>query len=724
MAALGPAPKFYEHDSNGDPLSSGKVYTYAAGTDTPLATYTDAGGGTANANPVILDSAGRANIWMTSASSYKFVVKTSADATVYTVDDISASLTQAVLSASSGSSLVGFLQVGTGAVARTVQAKERDIMSVTDFGAVGDGSTNDSAAFALATTAAYAYNAALFIPAVEPNDYYRLESAWAITDRDSLSIYGAGTMSLLCAQNASGLNCITVDSTQHVEIRDIGVTGIIGSGNGIEIKGSSGHARLSNIWIGWVDANGLQITSGVSGIFTNISVDQNNGYDPAGLGNGVRGNINDGIVVAYEASGLTTDQTFIGCQVDAAAGSGASDYAFKVGGSATGAVDDVRWYGGLLQGGADTLLLYIRGNDCVMDGCYYEVTQNALEYPILIDRSRNVVIKNSIVQVDVQLSGACVNCGIEQCTMAGINISDTATLSYVRDVSYKTVTTGPTGGRIIDTSSKADLRGNRNVANERFATGDNSQRGRTYFYTGMNNWVGGGSPTVPCGLEEVGTGTITREATIIHASTYSAKCVFGATSDYLRIIIPASVVGAGVQQVVIEAWVYNLTTSGIARIGMTEGGTANSVYESTNQADTWERVLVSCKPNASATFLVVELGCAMAGTVYWGSLKILLDTFEPPKSLTLGDTGTPDISSGGLSSPEWVTSGTTAVTDFTNPIVGEPFIIRFAHNKTITYNASKILLTGAVDFSGTPTDTLTMYYGADGLFHEIGRSVV
>src|SRR4030066_1117144 len=41
------------------------------------------------------------------------------------------------LAASSGSSLVGFLQSGAGAVARTVQAKERDIVSVTDFGQNG-----------------------------------------------------------------------------------------------------------------------------------------------------------------------------------------------------------------------------------------------------------------------------------------------------------------------------------------------------------------------------------------------------------------------------------------------------------------------------------------------------------------------------------------------------------------------------------------------------------
>jgi hypothetical protein len=43
-----------------------------------------------------------------------------------------------------GSSKVGFLQSGTGATNRTVQAKLRDTVSVKDFGAVGDGSTDDT----------------------------------------------------------------------------------------------------------------------------------------------------------------------------------------------------------------------------------------------------------------------------------------------------------------------------------------------------------------------------------------------------------------------------------------------------------------------------------------------------------------------------------------------------------------------------------------------------
>jgi hypothetical protein len=91
MATLTPTPKQQIYGSDGNPLVGGKIYTYAAGTTTPLATFTDAGGLTANTNPIILNSLGQANIWLSTAS-YKFSVFTSADVLLYTVDNILAPL--------------------------------------------------------------------------------------------------------------------------------------------------------------------------------------------------------------------------------------------------------------------------------------------------------------------------------------------------------------------------------------------------------------------------------------------------------------------------------------------------------------------------------------------------------------------------------------------------------------------------------------------------------
>jgi hypothetical protein len=89
MASLSPAPKLQFFGTDGLPLVGGKLYTYQAGTTTPIATYTDNTQATLNTNPVILDSAGEANVWLSDAVNYKYILKTSADVTLFTVDYVS-----------------------------------------------------------------------------------------------------------------------------------------------------------------------------------------------------------------------------------------------------------------------------------------------------------------------------------------------------------------------------------------------------------------------------------------------------------------------------------------------------------------------------------------------------------------------------------------------------------------------------------------------------------
>lgn len=148
-SAAGVAAQLFTN--TGTVLTGGKLYTYLAGTTTPAVTYTTSSGGTAQPNPIVLDSAGRVpggEIWLTDNVSYKFVLKTSTDVLIATYDNITGigNVFLSTLAASTGSSLIGYLPAGTGAISTTVQAKLREIVSVKDFGAVGDGTTDDTAA--------------------------------------------------------------------------------------------------------------------------------------------------------------------------------------------------------------------------------------------------------------------------------------------------------------------------------------------------------------------------------------------------------------------------------------------------------------------------------------------------------------------------------------------------------------------------------------------------
>lgn len=93
--SLLPITKPQYTSDNANALAGGKVFTYQAGTTTPKTTYTSYDLSSANPNPVILDSAGRASIW--GEGAYKVVVKDANDVTLWTTDDVRLSGTVATV---------------------------------------------------------------------------------------------------------------------------------------------------------------------------------------------------------------------------------------------------------------------------------------------------------------------------------------------------------------------------------------------------------------------------------------------------------------------------------------------------------------------------------------------------------------------------------------------------------------------------------------------------
>jgi hypothetical protein len=247
-------------DNSGIPLAGGKIYTYAAGTTTPAPTYTTVNGNVFHTNPIVLDSAGRlpsgGELWLPIGVGYKFVLKTSTEVLVATYDNIpSAAQAPAANDADSimyeqgytvtaGSFVVGkiyrivsigttdftligatsntvglhFVATGVGAgtgtaeLSQTVETKLRQYVSVKDFGAVGDGVTNDTTAF----KAAIAASTSIYVPQgtylIEPTAtsgdfmlYLGTQgSGGNPTSRNGMHIYGDGNTSIIKLGNNVG----------------------------------------------------------------------------------------------------------------------------------------------------------------------------------------------------------------------------------------------------------------------------------------------------------------------------------------------------------------------------------------------------------------------------------------------------------------------------------------------------------------------------------------
>lgn len=237
-AYLTPNPLMQFFDVTGAPLYLGTLETFAAGTSTPLATYTDFSAAIANPTTITLNTRGEAAVWLGPAA-YKFTLRDAAGVLIWTADNIttqdallSLAAFETLLAGSTGSTLVGFTQNGPGTT-RTVQSKLSDSYSVADF---GFSTSNNATANATAFVNAWNISKQLTIPA----------GTYSVTSLPNFAVRGA-------------------------RIQGIGqvVLNITGAGPGLIVDAGAAPSTtvVSDIVIDNLTINGVNSAAGNVGVF-------------------------------------------------------------------------------------------------------------------------------------------------------------------------------------------------------------------------------------------------------------------------------------------------------------------------------------------------------------------------------------------------------------------------------------------------------------------------
>ena len=213
MAVLTPAPKMQFFDINGEPLVGGKVYTYQAGTTTPLATYTDNTNAYANPNPVILNARGEAAIWI-GGLNYKFKLTDANDVEIWTVDYISGPISgvspalsgNVTIDTNSSSPALKITQTGTGYALRVQDETDPDTtpLVIDTTGKLGVGTLSPSELVDIS-------GGNLAFTAAAGTLYAKVTPGASLTD-----IAAAGARALT----------LTTNSVERVRITDTGLVGI------------------------------------------------------------------------------------------------------------------------------------------------------------------------------------------------------------------------------------------------------------------------------------------------------------------------------------------------------------------------------------------------------------------------------------------------------------------------------------------------------------------
>ena len=337
------------------------------------------------------------------------------------------------------SSLVTYVPAGAGATQRTVQAKLRDVVSVKDFGAVGDGVTDDTAAFQAALNSSA--NVHVFVP----TGTYRITSTLNITTQITLSGPEGGTQNFQHAfithdAASTGSLFSVVTTLNGVCIKNITVTG----GNGsFCITSSNSYVRYEYINIGpFYNGSGIRLLS--SGVGSSSSK-----------------------LMYCQWIGPTTATSYTGFQIDVNGG-------------------DVWLHGCTAIYGAIGINI-IKGQTIILDGC--SVTKQS-RYTGHSSATQFNTVGIKLSGADIKQAISIQNCYIETCDN-GVYVDSCESLSIENNLFDDGGVAGVVGAWTAYGNSSINLVGsnakNVTIKNNQIISIANGDAGNTFYAVYVNN---------------------------------------------------------------------------------------------------------------------------------------------------------------------------------------------------------------------------------------------
>ena len=565
-------------------------------------------------------------------------------------------------------------------------------VNVLDFGALGDGVTDDTAAIQAALDASLTVHV--------PTGTYLVSTT--LTFPSNQIIYGTGRQSIIKSTNTSGGICMQTDAIalgnlDNLTIRNLRITGA-GSSSG----GGAG------LWLN--DASRWYLED--------VLIDQHGGIglivqDWAWIGEAHHcGFVNNGShgvqTLMPEVSGAVFSLEFVSCM---ASGNGGNGYNINDSPTTDGNVFNI--IGGSIEQNVVGVKIQ-RTRAISVDGVYFESNSaKAIEITGMASLG-TAMIRNigggGLTEIFVD-SGSVV--------IDGVMVYETGQVIHITSESNYDVK-----NFILSPSDTLDPPYIKEIGSRNRGINASGNLLRNGNFIG---WLW--EQDQPSHWSTLGTATYARSTPPTGCSGDAMTITAGSTIAGVRQIISNLAVGS---VVTVSAWI-KASSGDTAVLKLVDNGEGQVRVLEVTSTD-WKRYTIQHLLSAGSSELQVQLyGKANTDIGYFAEVQSTTHTdlkgwLSNPldiREIAISNT-VQNLDQGATPIVEGVTlcktMDTVTVTDMLNGVVGQEITILFEHSKIITDN-SNLILSGGANFSGTANDTLTLIQKADGNWYEKSRSV-